>query len=293
MESFLSLPRSAKGGIAVLLAVALLGWAIVAYSAKQQHEDARSLENTLATLKSKTDREETVLSDLQSLQERLDAAETELSTSRDAVAASQQEKDDLEARLAELEAEFAATNVQSEGVSADAETLRARLTRTMTALSARNATLQQRERDLARLEEDVEAAAAQIETLTADVESGHAVRGRLTNTMTALSAKSATLQQRERELTQALERAEAAESEVQTLTADVEAGKAARERLTGVMTTLSAKSAMLQQRDREIERMTGRSGFDRGEDRVPGSGDRRTRRSGPGARSPCQQARQD
>ncbi len=273
MESFLSLPRSAKGGIAVLLAVALLGWAIVAYSAKQQHEDARNFENSLVTLKSTEDREKTALSELQSLEERLSAAETELATSRDAVAAGQQEKSDLEAKLAE----FAALSAQSEGASdqgasdqaatdtavkaagegasTDADTLRARLTKTMTALSAKNATLQQRERDLARAQESAESAEVKIQTLAADVQTGEAVRQRLTGTMTTLSAKSAMLQQRERELARALERADTAEAEIQTLAADVETGKAVRERLTGAMTTLSAKSAMLQQRDRDIERL--------------------------------------
>lgn len=273
MESFLSLPRSAKGGIAVLLVVALLGWAIVAYSAKQQHEDARNFENSLVTLKSTEDREKTALSELQSLEERLSAAETELATSRDAVTAGQQEKSDLEAKLAE----FAALSAQSEGAldqgasdqgasdnavkaagegaSTDADTLRARLTKTMTALSAKNATLQQRERDLARAQESAESAEVKIQTLAADVKTGEAVRQRLTGTMTTLSAKSAMLQQRERELARALERADTAEAEIQTLMADVETGKAVHERLTNTMTALSAKSAMLQQRDRDIERV--------------------------------------
>ena len=57
MENFLSLPRSAKAGLAVLLAVALLGWGIVAYSSKRQHEDAKSLRQALATLDGKTETE--------------------------------------------------------------------------------------------------------------------------------------------------------------------------------------------------------------------------------------------
>ncbi|MEM8949072.1 MAG: OmpA family protein [Pseudomonadota bacterium] len=203
MESFLSLPRSAKGGLAVLLAVALLGWAIVAYSAKQQHEDARSLESTLATLKSQIDGEQAVRSELLSAQERLAAAETELATSRDSALASQQEKGDLEAELAALKAEFAAMNEQTESDStgqSDGEALRARLTKTMTELSAKNATLQQRERELQRALERAEVAEANVETLSGDVEKSEGLRERLTETMTALSAKTAMLQQRDRDI---------------------------------------------------------------------------------------------
>ena len=104
MEGFLSLPRSAKGGLAVLLAVALLGWGIVAYSAKRQHEDARSLQSALATLGSMGEREAEAASELESLRQRLAATEGELTTSREAMAATRQEKSDIETRLGELEA---------------------------------------------------------------------------------------------------------------------------------------------------------------------------------------------
>ena len=92
MEGFLSLPRSAKGGLAVLLAVALLGWGIVAYSAKRQHEDARRLDNAIATLKSQKEREATAVAELASLNDRFAAAEAELSSNRDAMVASREVK---------------------------------------------------------------------------------------------------------------------------------------------------------------------------------------------------------
>ena len=185
MDGFLSLPRFAKGGLAVLLAVALLGWAIVAYSAKRQHEDAKSLENALATLKSQGEREirrwpRWLVSNSES-----PAADAELASSRQALAASREEKRALEAKLAELEADLsdvvddaadrtAPGDAQSavrqrckrEGVESEAAAgLRARLTEAMTALSARSATLQQRERELSRARAGVEAATAEIETL--------------------------------------------------------------------------------------------------------------------------------
>ncbi|MGI9500618.1 MAG: OmpA family protein [Geminicoccaceae bacterium] len=285
MESFLSLPRSAKSGLAVLLAVALLGWAIVAYSAKRQHDGARSLENALATIKSQGEREEAALSERAgleaeraSLEERLATAEADLSTSREAMAADRQEKSEIEARLTELEAELAEARELAENASgqggalalvgdqegtgdqgdaekpslADTETLRARLTKTMTTLSAKNATLQQRERDLASALEKVEAADAEIQTLTAGVTQRDVLRARLTETMTTLSAKNATLQQRERDLASALEKAEAADAEIQALTAGVAQRDVLRARLTETMTKLSAQNATLQQRERDL-----------------------------------------
>lgn len=218
MEGFLSLPRSAKGGLAVLLAVALLGWAIVAYSAKRQHDDAQSRDQAIATLKSQEDQEKTAFLELESIQERLQAAETELATSQQAVATSHQEKSEIEARFANLQGELDALRLQpgetasdaesgddgrtisTQPGSADAETLRARLTDTMTSLSAKNAMLQQRERALAKAEEANQAAMNEIESLMAAATERDALRARLTENMTTLSARNATVQQREREL---------------------------------------------------------------------------------------------
>ena len=282
MEGFLSLPRFAKGGIAVLLAVALLGWAIVAYSAKRQHEDARSLENAVATLKSQGDREETALLERKSLEERLAAAEAELVGSQEALATGREEKSEIEAKLAELEAAFAEAGAPAEGTDGqggalalldrqrstdedgsgageagmvDAETLRARLTETMTSLSAKNAMLQQRDRELARAEAAAEAAAADVEALEAAALERDKLRDRLTANMTTLSAKSATLQQRGRELSRAQEEVEARTAEIADLRTAIEERDALRDRLTSNMTALSARSATVQQRDRELARL--------------------------------------
>ncbi|MDH3661686.1 MAG: OmpA family protein [Alphaproteobacteria bacterium] len=230
MEGFLSLPRFAKGGIAVLLAVALLGWGIVAYSAKRQHEDARSLEQAIATLKSQGDREQTTLSEQTSLEERLAATEAELATSREALAAGREEKGAIEVRLVELEAALAAARKQPEGTPGQGGAL---------ALLG--------DRDVGDGRGDRQSALVDAETL----------HTRLTKTMTSLSAKNATLQQRERDLARALARADAADSEIEELAARVDRQEAMRSRLTGMMTELSAKNAMLQQRDRELEHARG------------------------------------
>ncbi|MEM7041392.1 MAG: OmpA family protein [Pseudomonadota bacterium] len=272
MEGFLSLPRSAKGGLAVLLAVALLGWGIVAYSAKRQHDDTRSLQNALATLDGQSDREAEATAELESLQQRLTAAEGELATSRDAVATSQQAKSDIEAALAEREAELAAVQEQLEAASteggaltlldaeqggdqsasAGSETLRARLTESMTSLSAAKAMLQQKERELSKAQAAAEAAAAEIETLQAAAEQRDTLRARLTDTMTTLSARSATLQQKERGLSQAQAAAAAAAEEIEALKSAAAERDTLRARLTQNMTTLSAQKATVQQKEREL-----------------------------------------
>jgi len=251
------LPRFAKGGIAVLLAVALLGWAIVAYSAKRQHDDVRSRDSALATLKGQADSEGQALVELQTIKEQFAVAETELASSREAVAASRDEKSDLDAKLAELEAELEALRETSGDTSGngealallktedgtdeasadaepsalvDAETLRARLTKTMTALSAKNAMLQQRDRDLERTQAEAEAAATEIETMKAALEERDLLRTRLTENMTTLSAKTATVQQRERELAslqgdhdQALTMIDSLKGDIESLEADIKA----------------------------------------------------------------------
>ena len=278
MESLLSLPRSAKAGLTVLLAVALLGWAIVAYSAKRQHDDARSLRNAVATIRGQEEQTQTTLADIQRLEERLAATEAELSASREAALASQQEKSDVEAALAELEAELEEAKVgavaesgnaedgdralgligdgQDEpGDASEADPVRARLTKLMTKLSAESATLRQRERDLARLKEDKQAAEAEIEALEGEAARGEAARGRLTDLMTTLSARTATLQQRERELAQARSAAEEAFAEIEALEGAIEERDALRSRLTETMARLSAERATLQQRERELARL--------------------------------------
>ena len=278
MEGFLSLPRSAKGGLAVLLAVALLGWAIVAYSAKRQHADAKSRDHAIATLKSQEDESKNALAELETTRERLQATKAELETSQQAVAASHQEKNEIEARFADLKAELddlrlqpdtasgsgqaqalfrrgsdaeAATDTDQAG-PVDVETLRTRLTDSMTALSAKTATLQQKERDLSRAQTAAEEAAAQIESLEAAAEERDTLRERLTETMTKLSAKNATLQQQDRALAQAESEAEAMMAELDNLKAVVEERDALRARLTESMTELSARNATIQQNERVL-----------------------------------------
>ncbi|MGI9507862.1 MAG: OmpA family protein [Geminicoccaceae bacterium] len=188
MEGFLSLPRAAKGGLAVLLAVALLGWGIVAYSAKRQHEDARSLENAIATLKSREDHDAVAASELESLKERFETTEADLAASRD-------EKSDLEAKLAKVEAErseereaasaaggalalFEGKAGEDEARDGDAagrdaekapaskvEALRSRLTGAMTDLSAKTAMLEQRDRQLAQLKAEYEMSLEGVRTI--------------------------------------------------------------------------------------------------------------------------------
>lgn len=272
MEGFLSLPRFAKGGIAVLLAVALLGWAIVAYSAKRQHDDARSRDSAMTTLKSQADREQQVLAELEGIKEQFAAAETELASSREALAAGRDEKGGLDARIAELEAEIAAageaemaaaenageassgdsqalalaapgdgreqaTGDAEQPTMVDGETLRTRLTETMTALSAKNATLQQRERELARVQADMETASADIETLKAAASERDDLRTRLTQNMTVLSARTATVQQKERELA----RLKADHDQALTTLASLEAKSAEQEEAGRSLDALTAK----------------------------------------------------
>ncbi|MGI9501787.1 MAG: hypothetical protein ACR2RE_01855, partial [Geminicoccaceae bacterium] len=264
MEGFLSLPRFAKGGIAVLLAVALLGWAIVAYSAKRQHDDARSRDSAMSTLSSHADREQQILAELEGIKEQFDAAETELASSRDALATGREEKGELDARIAELEAEIAAAGEAAEATSGDSqvlalatpggdgstddteqpalvdgETLRARLTETMTALSAKNATLQQRERELARVQGHMEAAHAEIETLKAAADERDDLRAKLTRNMTVLSARTATVQQKERELA----KLKADHDEALTTLASLEAMSAEQEAAGHSLDALTAKLA--------------------------------------------------
>lgn len=240
MDNFLSLPRFAKGGLAVLLAIALLGWAIVAYSAKQQHEITESRDTAIATLKSQGDREAQALAEVKLLGERLEAAEAELS------AIPEPAPEPAAAAPSPDVAETANTEIQ---------TLRGRLTDTMTALSARSATLQQHERDLARAQSEVETLTAEVEVLTAASEERDVLRGRLTETMTKLSAASATLRQRDRALEQAFAEAEATKAEIEELeAAEAERGNL-RERLTKTMTALSARSATVQQKERELSNL--------------------------------------
>ena len=270
MEGFLSLPRFAKGGIAVLLAVALLGWAIVAYSAKRQHEDARSRDSAMTTLKGQADREQQALAELESIKEQFAAAEAELVSTREAVTAGREEKGELDARIAELEAEIAAAIEAAETASedsqalslaaptdndeeapsdaeqptlVDSETLRTRLTETMTALSAKNATLQQRERELVSAQSDMEAALAEIETLKSAVSERDDLRARLTQNMTVLSARTATVQQKERELA----KLKADHEEALVTLASLEASSAEQDEAGRSLDALTAKLAETQQ----------------------------------------------
>ena len=70
----------------------------------------------------------------------------------------------------------------------------------MTALSARNATLQQKERELSQARTAADEAAGEIETFVAAATERDALRERLTRNMTTLSARNATVQQKEREI---------------------------------------------------------------------------------------------
>ena len=282
MESFLSLPRSAKTGLAVLLAVALLGWGIVAYSSKSQHENAASLQQALATLDDKAQVEQAVKAELDDLNARLAAVETDLSaTMSDKMVLQDQvsrlETDlgvreaavaDLEERLASLKTESEASGATAEtqatseaqalrlvgdqGADVDVATLRERLTKARTSLSARSATLAQRDRELEKTRTDLDAANATIETLQSDLVEQGVLRERLSATMTKLSGRTATLAQRDRELDRLKTDYDTATARIAELEADLVEQDALRERLTATMTKLSGRSAMLDQRDRAI-----------------------------------------
>ncbi|MEL6963086.1 MAG: hypothetical protein AAFO01_10045 [Pseudomonadota bacterium] len=235
MDNFLSLPRFAKGGLAVLLAVALLGWAIVAYSAKQQHEISQGRDTAIATLKSQGDREAEALAEIKLLEERLQAAETELATLPEAV-------------------EDSPTS-QTEEAAPDLQTLRGQLTDTTNVLNARSAALQERERDLEKAQADVAALTTEVEGLTAVSEQRDVLRGRLTDTMTKLSAANATLQQRDRELAKALTEAEAAASEIEQLEAVLAERDDLKERLNKATAELSAQSETVEQKEQALARV--------------------------------------
>ncbi len=274
MESFLSLPRSAKAGLAVLLAVALLGWGIVAYSSKRQHEDARSLQQAVATLDSKAEVELALTGELEEISAQLAAAEASLSNTMEdktglEAKVGQLETDiseretaiaDLEERLASLQADVGALAegdqalglVGNQPANVDIATLRERLTKASTALSARSATLQQRDRELERVRTDYEAATTRIQELEADLVEEGVLRERLSKTMTTLSGRTATLAQRDRELEKVQADYEAATARIEGLEAGLVEQDALRERLTETMTKLSGQSAMLSQRDRSL-----------------------------------------
>lgn len=274
MESFLSLPRSAKAGLAVLLAVALLGWGIVAYSSKRQHEDAKSLQQALATLDGKTESEQTVTAELESLRARLETAEADLSATMNEKTALEDQIGQLETDLGEketavtdLEESLAArkadgdastgTNqalglVGDQGSDVDVATLRERLTNARTALSARSATLAQRDRELERTRADLEVANADIAALQSDLVEQGVLRERLSTTMTTLSGRTATLAQRDRELERLKVDYEQATAKIAALEADLVEQGVLRDRLNATMTKLSGQSAMLAQRDRAL-----------------------------------------
>ncbi len=235
MDNFLSLPRFAKGGLAVLLAVALLGWAIVAYSAKQQHEISQGRDTAIATLKNQGDREAEALAEIKLLEERLQAAETELAALPEAV-------------------EDSPTS-QTEEATPDLQTLRGQLTDTTNVLNARSAALQERERDLEKAQADVAALTTEVEGLAAVSEQRDVLRGRLTDTMTKLSAANATLQQRDRELAKALTEAEAAASEIKQLEAVLAERDDLKERLNKATAELSAQSETVEQKEQALARV--------------------------------------
>lgn len=273
MEGFLSLPRSAKAGLAVLLAVALLGWGIVAYSSKRQHEDTKSLRQALATLDSKTETEQTVTAELDGIRERLTLAETDLSTTRDDKVALEDQVNLLEADLgqrddvvSDLTERLAALQTSDGGADGtdqalglvgeqgvDVATLRERLTKARTTLSARSATLVQRDRELESTKADHETAMAEIERLNAALVEQGVLRGRLSKTMTTLSGRTATLAQRDRELERTKADYEAATAQIAALETHLVEQGVLRERLSTIMTTLSGRTATLAQRDRELE----------------------------------------
>lgn len=278
MESFLSLPRSAKAGLAVLLAVALLGWGIVAYSSKRQHEGSRSLQQALATIDGKAEAEETIAGELEDARTRLATAETDLSSTIEARSElegkiSQLEADlderekaitDLTDRIAALDTEEGqspSTTGQQLGLlgnqqtaDVDIATLRERLTIARTTLSARSATLAQRDRKLEQAQADFETANEKIASLEADLVEQGVLRERLQNTMTTLSGRTATLAQRDRELEQVQADFETANEKITSLEADLVEQGVLRERLQNTMTTLSGRTATLAQRDRDLEK---------------------------------------
>ena len=277
MESFLSLPRSAKAGLAVLLAVALLGWGIVAYSSKRQHEDAKSLQQALATIDGKNEAEQTIAGELEDARTRLAATETDLSSTIEArnelegkISQLEADLDEREQAISDLSNQIAAIDVeggealasgqqlgllgnQQAGV-VDVATLRERLTTARTTLSARSATLAQRDRELEQAKADFEEAEAKIASLEEGLVEQGVLRERLQNTMTTLSGRTATLAQRDRELEQAKADIEAAETQIASLEEGLIEQGVLRERLQTTMTTLSGRTATLAQRDRELER---------------------------------------
>ncbi len=278
MEGFLSLPRSAKAGLAVLLAVALLGWGIVAYSSKRQHENARNLQQALATLDGKTDAEQNALAELSGIRDQLTAAETDLfATLKDKTALenqiSQLETDlgarekavsDLTERLDALDSagadadgpEQALGLAGEQGSNIDVAMLRERLTKARTALSARSATLEQRNRELERARADNEAATARVAMLEADLVGQGVLRERLDTTKTMLSARTATLAQRDRELERTRADYQAATTRMAALEADLVEQGTLRERLSKTMTMLSGRTATLAQRDRAFANLS-------------------------------------
>ena len=277
MESFLSLPRSAKTGLAVLLAVALLGWGIVAYSSKRQHEDAKSLQQALATIDGKNEAEQTIAGELEDARTRLAATETDLSSTIEArnelegkISQLEADLDDREQAIFDLNDQIAALDVEGgeapasgqqlgllgnqQAGAVDVATLRDRLTTARTTLSARSATLAQRDRELEQAKAGFEEAEAKIASLEEGLVEQGVLRERLQNTMTTLSGRTATLAQRDRELEQARADIEAAETRIASLEEDLVEQGVLRERLQNSMTTLSGRTATLAQRDRELER---------------------------------------
>lgn len=274
MESFLSLPRSAKTGLAVLLAVALLGWGIVAYSSKRQHEGSRSLQQALVTLDQNAEAEQAASAELDQFRQQLTTAENELSATMQDKAELQDQINGLQSDLSkrenvvaelteQLERLQASTNTAegnertlglsgAEGANVDIATLRERLTKARTALSARNATLAQRDRELEKTIADHEAAIDKIATLEAELLEQGVLRDRLTTTMTTLSSRTATLGQRDRELERLKTDYEAANKKIADLEANLAEQGVLRQRLKAQMTKLSGVSATLAQRDRTL-----------------------------------------
>ncbi|MGI9491831.1 MAG: OmpA family protein [Geminicoccaceae bacterium] len=276
MESFLSLPRSAKTGLAVLLAVALLGWGIVAYSSKSQHENSKSLQQALATIDGKNQAEQTVKAELDDLSARLAAAEADLSTTVKDKATLEDQVTQLETDLGKREAAFAdlenhlaslkaeggsgATTealglIGSQGADVDVATLRERLTKAKTSLSARTATLAQRDRQLEKTKAELEAVEANIENLQSDLVEQGVLRERLSTTMTKLSGRTATLAQRDRELESTKADLDSAAANIENLQSGLVEQGVLRERLSTTMTKLSGRTATLAQRDRELDRL--------------------------------------
>ena len=269
MERLLSLPRSVLGALAVLLALNLLGWSIVAYSGKKRASLAQTWQYERNGY---LDRQAFLENQSGELEEKLKAETGAVDALKLEVGEQQAVMADLEERLEAqltasgdldfLNAETEAVAEEKAAFAAELDDYRQRINQARSVLSGRTATIAAREREIERLEEQLSVLgdlAALRATMSAEAKAGDDQRAalaaelgdyrqRINQARSVLSGRTATVVARERDIARAEARLAELEHDISLSSAalrDLNATIAKRDRVERDLAELESRLSAL------------------------------------------------